>query len=248
MTQREIRLPAVDAVVDYQLGGAYSPPAGVSEVVRDSTASTVPGLYNICYVNGYQTQPGERETWLASRRDLLLSGPDGRPRTDPDWPDEFLLDTSAETKRRRLTDIVGQTIRGCRQSGFDAVEIDNLDSFSRSGGALTAEDNLAYAAELAGVAHAAGLAVAQKNAAELGPRARRQAGFDFAVAEECAAFQECAAYRSAYDDRVIDIEYTDNAPASFSEVCADPATPKSTILRDRRLVPAGDPSYTYRHC
>lgn len=40
---------------------------------------TRPDFYNICYVNGFQTQPGERDLWLVQRRDLILIGGDGRP-------------------------------------------------------------------------------------------------------------------------------------------------------------------------
>jgi hypothetical protein len=232
------------AVVDYQLGGAYPPPAGVTLVVRDSTAEPAEGLYNVCYVNGFQTQPGERDRWLAERRDLVLSGTDGSPLADPDWPDELIADTSTPERRDRLAEVVGAVVDRCADTGFDAVEIDNLDSYSRSEGALTVEDNLAFAAVLARRAHDRGLEIGQKNAAELGTRARDEAGFDFAVAEECVRYDECAAYRTAYGDRVIDIEYTDNLPGG---VC-DADRPAATVIRDRDLVPPGEPGHHYERC
>src|SRR6478736_3479936 len=74
---------------DYQLGGAYEPPAGTAIVSRDSTDEPAPGLYNVCYVNGFQSQPGEADAWDG----LLVEGDDG-PLADPGWPDEYLFDTS----------------------------------------------------------------------------------------------------------------------------------------------------------
>ncbi|WP_223838973.1 endo alpha-1,4 polygalactosaminidase [Saccharopolyspora pogona] len=236
------------AAVDYQLGGAYPPPAGFGVVVRDSTVQPAPGVYNICYVSGFQTQPAERELWLRDRRDMVLFGDDGLPVVDEEWPDELIVDTSTADKRRRLTEIEDRTIKSCSAAGFDAVEIDNLDSYSRSDGALTAEDNLAFAAELARVAHGAGLLIGQKNAAELSSRAKEQAGFDFAVAEECLQYDECADYTAVYDDRVIGIEYTDTLAEPPAETCARPDRLKATVIRDRQLVAIGDEGYFYFQC
>jgi hypothetical protein len=41
-------------------------------VSRDRTASPAAGLYNICYVNGFQIQPDEEALWLAEHPDLIL--------------------------------------------------------------------------------------------------------------------------------------------------------------------------------
>ncbi|HOW01515.1 MAG TPA: hypothetical protein PLY19_08620, partial [Rhodoglobus sp.] len=72
----------VDATADYQLGGAYPPPAGVTLVARDSTEEPLAAAYSICYINGFQTQPGDQ--WPD---DLVLH--DGQQRlVDPNWPDE----------------------------------------------------------------------------------------------------------------------------------------------------------------
>jgi hypothetical protein len=234
------------AAADYQLGGAYPPPSGVAMVVRDSAEAPVDGLYNVCYVNGFQTQPAERELWLRERRDLVLFGKDGQPVVDPNWPDELVVDTSTVEKRARLAVIVGATIQACASAGFDAVEIDNLDSDTRSRGALTAENNLALAALLAGKAHGRGLLIGQKNAAGLGERGKEEAGFDFAVAEECVAFDECGAYTSVYGKRVLDVEYTDNLPAGG--VCGKADRPRATVVRDRYLVLPGAPGYSYQRC
>ncbi|MEJ3747794.1 endo alpha-1,4 polygalactosaminidase [Actinomycetes bacterium KLBMP 9797] len=236
------------ATVDYQLGGAYPPPGGVTLVVRDSTDNPAPGRYNVCYVNGFQSQPQDRDVWLAERRDLIVNDANGEPLVDENWPDEFILDTSTADRRDRLAAILDDTVGSCAGKGFDAVEFDNLDSFTRSKGALTADDNLALATTLTGIAHEAGLAAGQKNTAELAARGRDDVGFDFAVAEECLRWEECESYTSVYGQRVIDIEYTDDLPGSVEEVCAAPDRPDATVIRDRYLVPAGDPAYFHHPC
>lgn len=236
--------PPPDAGLDYQLGGAYDPAPGVAIVARDREARPAEGTYSICYVNGFQTQPGELDGWDA---DLLLRR-DGEPVYDPEWPDEALLDTSTPDRRERIAETVTAWVDGCADAGFDAVEFDNLDSHTRSQGALDLADNLALAATLVDAAHAAGLAAGQKNAAEWAPRLRAEAGFDFAVAEECSAYDECSAYTAVYGDAVLDIEYTDQLPRSFAEMCAEAGAPASMVLRDRDLVSPGDEGYVFETC
>ena len=84
---------------------------------------------------------------------------------------------------------------------------------------------------LADVAHAAGLAVAQKNAAELAAR-KIEMGTDFAVAEECNAYEECDAYQGAYGNHVLVIEYQQE---SFDRGCSAPGA------LDRAARPGGLP-------
>jgi hypothetical protein len=187
---RPSHLPPVGGALDYQLGAAYPPAAQVSIVARDSTAAPPVNGYAICYVNAFQTQPGELGA----------------------WPDEVLL---------RSTD--GSPV------------------------ALRRKDAMTVARRLVSIAHDAGLAAAQKNAAE-DAALLRTAGFDFAIAEECAAYSECASYISVYGDHVLDIEYTDNLPRTFAEMCADPSTPRSVVLRERDLVAPSEPSYHFQLC
>ncbi|UOR01706.1 endo alpha-1,4 polygalactosaminidase [Leucobacter allii] len=241
---RAIPVFPAGAVPDYQLGGAYAPDPEVGILARDRTAEPDPERFSICYVNGFQTQPGELGDWP---EDLILRGPEGTV-FDPEWPDEALLDTSTAAQRERILAIVGPWIAGCADAGFAAVEFDNLDSYTRSGGALDLEDDLALAGAYADAAHAAGLAAGQKNAAEDAERLRAEAGFDFAVAEECAAYAECGAYAAVYGDRMIDIEYADRLPRSFARMCADPASPTSMVLRDRELARPGDTDYVFETC
>ncbi|MEW2260342.1 endo alpha-1,4 polygalactosaminidase [Streptomyces sp. NPDC047869] len=198
------RLPPRHAGFDYQIGGAYPPAGGVRIVSRDRSDSPAPGLYNICYVNAFQAQPQERADWPA---DLLLRDGQGRLVIDEDW-DEPLLDIRTPAKRSRVAARVNRWTDGCAKKGFDAVEPDNYDSYTRSKHLLTATDATAFMRLLTGHAHARELAVGQKNTAELTGR-RGAAGLDFAVTEECGQYDECEVYAKAFDDLVVDIEYTD---------------------------------------
>lgn len=239
-----VRLPPAGGVPDYQLGEAYEPADDIDIVTRDRTARPVPGRYSICYINGFQTQPEQRPRWDP---DLLLVA-DGASIVDPDWPDEVLLDTSTAEKRRRIAEVVGPWITGCARAGFDAVELDNLDSFTRSRGLLSFSDNSALAARYVELAHQAGLAAGQKNVAERSQLLHDDIGFDFAIAEECAAFDECDAYTTVYGSAVIAIEYTDSMQRTWNEICADPDTPESVVLRDRELTGPDNPDHVARHC
>lgn len=236
-------LPA-GALADYQLGGGYPPPAGVTVVVRDATDQPEPGFFNICYVNGFQTQPGQ--DWPV---DLLVQGPDGLPLADPGWPDEFLLDIGSDRARAANVQRLWSTLQLCADKGFDAVEFDNLDSYTRSGGRLDESDALAFARLLVEAADEFGLPAGQKNTAELGTRGRDEAGFAFAVTESCHRWDECSAFTRVYGrDQVLGIEYADDLRETFDAACADPDRPGSLILRDRLLSPQGHPDHVFGAC
>jgi hypothetical protein len=49
---------------------------------RDRTAAPAAGLYNICYVNAFQVQPGEQGQWAS---DPLLRDTDGNLVVDEEW-------------------------------------------------------------------------------------------------------------------------------------------------------------------
>jgi hypothetical protein len=235
-----LRLPPDNGAFDYQLGGGYDPPEGVMTVARDRTDTPAPGLYNICYVNGFQVQPGEEDVW---DEDLILRDAQGEPVIDEDW-DEALLDVSTADKRTRIAAMIGDFIEGCADDGFDAVEIDNLDSYSRSGDRLTQDNAVATVALFAARAHALGLAIAQKNSTELLDR-RDEMGTDFAVAEECGRYAECGDYVFAYGQHVLMIEYR---VQDFASVCAAFMTTHAVVLRDLDLVTPDDGAYVYEGC
>ena len=237
-----MRLPPVNAGFDYQLGGGYAPAAGVAVVSRDRTDPPAPGLYNICYVNGFQIQPDDVAWWKANHPDLMLRDKKGKIVIDADWNEIMLAPTTAK-RRSELARVIGDWIAKCGADGFDAVEIDNLDTFTRTHGLITEDDAVAQVRLFADAAHAVGLPIAQKNAAEI-TRRRAEMGTDFAVAEECDRWHECDAYTSAYGDHVLVIEYRRR---DFDAGCA--AYPNlSIILRDLDLVTPTDKGYVYAAC
>jgi len=234
-------LPPVDAKADYQLGGAYPPPTGVMVVSRDRNDAAAAGIYNICYVNGFQIQPDEEAFWTGQHPDLILKD-NGTPVIDTEW-NEMLIDVSTPAKRDGVAAIVDGWIDGCKAAGFAAIEIDNLDSYARSHSLLTADNNVAAMALFSAHAHAAGLAIAQKNSTELVAR-KAELGTDFSVAEECDRYNECQDYRAGYGDHVIVIEYRQ---VDFTAGCS--AYPNlSIVLRDVDVVTPADPAYVYDAC
>jgi hypothetical protein len=236
--------PPANAGFDYQIGGAYPPPAGVGVVSRDHDASPAAGLYNICYVNAFQAQTEASAWWKSNHPDLLLHDAKGNLVVDRDW-NETLLDFSTAAKRTALTAIVGGWLDGCAGKGFKGVEPDNLDSWTRSGGRLTKDEAVAYAQSLVAYAHGKGLAVAQKNTAELGTAAARQIGFDFAVAEQCADYDECQSYTAAYGAEVIVVEY---GQSQFTKACNAYGATLSIVLRDVDVTAPGSGSYVFKTC
>jgi len=228
---------------DYQLGGAYPPPRDVNLVVRDSKEKPLTGAFNICYVNGFQSQPDE--AWPL---ELLVHDGQGKLLADPNWPDEYLLNISSEDRRKAIFDRLNRSIAACAKSGFDAVEFDNLDSFTRSHAALTRQDAVDFAVLLVAAAHKMGLAAGQKNTPQLGAAEKKRVGFDFAVAEECQRYNECWLYEKYYGRQVIDIEYVGDLGGPVAAICADPSIPAITIIRDRPLGPRTAAGYFYHHC
>lgn len=232
-------LPPLDARLDYQLGGPYAPPAGVMIVSRDRTAPIATGLYNICYVNGFQIQPGEEGNWPD---ELKLKDAGGNLVIDQDW-NEVLVDTRTPEKRDAIMAIEQAWIDGCKSAGYDAIEIDNLDSYARSQSLISMDDNVAMMAKLSAASHAKHMAIAQKNSSEIVAR-KGELGTDFVVAEECNRYDECDAYMTGYGDHVLVIEYRQQ---DFTKGCTMfPGL--SIVLRDRDLVTPGNGAYVYDGC
>jgi hypothetical protein len=244
----KVRLPPANGRFDYQLGGAYKPLASVRVVDRDHTSKPAPSVYNICYINAFQTQAYQDGWWKRHHPKLLLRNAKGALIEDPGWPGEIILNTSTAADRAALVKIEDRWLRGCKTKGFQAVEPDNLDSNTRSHGRLTQADDFAFAALLVSRAHALGLAIAQKNDAEQSAHLRRTVHFDFAIAEECQVFSECNFYTKTYGDEVFEIEYTDNGTAAYATACAKRGAEISVILRDRQVLPRGAKGYVYKAC
>ncbi|MGP3690963.1 endo alpha-1,4 polygalactosaminidase [Streptomyces sp. IBSNAI002] len=236
-----VTLPPVHADFDYQLGGPYTPSAGVSVVARDHTAPPAPGIYNICYINAFQAQPGAEEEWDA---DLLLRHETGKVVMDNEWG-EAVLDIHTDAKRKRIAHKVNAWIDQCAAKGYKAIEPDNYDSYTRvPHGLLTADDAKAFLSLLAVQAHAKGLAIGQKNTSALAS-VRAEAGVDFAVVEECGQYDECEDYAAAFGNNVIVIEYTEQG---MKRACRSWGDKISIVQRDLGLVPRGEKNYHRETC
>jgi hypothetical protein len=67
------------------------------------------------------------DCYIGSHNDLLLKTADGALFEDPDWENEYFLDTSTDAKRQALAAIINPWIAKCASDGFQAIEPDNLD-------------------------------------------------------------------------------------------------------------------------
>ncbi len=232
-TPRTLTLPPV-APFDYQLGGDGQLPQGVQMVARDWQDGAAAGgdIYDVCYVNAFQSQPGVE--WPEE----LVSDVE-----DPEWPGEFVIDLSTAGNRSLAAGSVEKMVERCAAAGFDAVEFDNLDTFSRYERlAFGRAETIEYATTIVGLAHVRGLAVAQKNTVEL---LDTHIGFDFAVTEQCGEYDECGEFTAVYGDLVFDIEYSESG---FAAACAFFADAPTVIRRDLDLAPEGAEGHRYERC
>ncbi|MEU1513485.1 endo alpha-1,4 polygalactosaminidase [Streptomyces sp. NPDC005811] len=235
-----VTLPPKHVPWDYQIGGAYPPPAGVKVVSRSHESAPAPGVYTICNINAFQAQQGAEGDWDA---DLLLRDADGKVVYDEDW-DEAVLDIRTDAKRRRIAAELNTWIDGCAAKGYRAVEPDNYDSFTRFPSYLRAGQAEALMKLLAAHAHADGLAVAQKNTVEL-VADRAAVGLDFAIVEECADYDECGAFAEAFDDNVLVVEYT---AKGLARACSGWGGTLAVVRRDEEVVPEGSDGYVRGTC
>lgn len=238
-----IRPLPVDEPADYQLSGAYPLPRGVTVTTRDWRDPPPRRGYAICYVNGFQTQPEMFRWWQRRHPNLLLRKKNGRLVEDRNWPGEVVLDIR---NRRELGDVVAAWLRQCAAAGYDAVEPDNLDSWTRSRGLIRRAHTVRMARAIVRAGHKQGLAVAQKNTVELlGTRI----GFDFAVTEDCQVYRECGQYLRTYGRSVIEIEYPDGAGRrGFDRACRARGDEITVLFRDRMLKRPSQRGYRYATC
>ncbi|MDT8915971.1 endo alpha-1,4 polygalactosaminidase [Amycolatopsis sp. PS_44_ISF1] len=233
-----VTLPPAGAGFDYQIGGPYEPPAGVEIVSRDHGVAPAPGLYNICYVNAFQSQPRTEAGW----GDLLLRDDHGEVVHDPEWEEEALLDIRKDT-RQRVAERVEVWIDECAAKGYQAVEPDNFDSFSRSQDLISEDDAQQYIRLLSAHAHAKGLAIAQKNTSEFSGH-RTGNGLDFAIAEECGQQKNCDEFTAGFGRQVIVLEYTAKGLAN----ACDRWSELSIVRRDKLVAPKGSSAYLRQTC
>ena len=207
-------LPSAGTTWQYQLSGPLDVSADADVFVVDweeTTAGQVRELHDrgrraVCYVNA-----GAYEEWRSDAprypADVLGAPLDG-------WPGERWLDI-------RRTDVLLPLLAArfdvCRDKDFDAVEGDNVDGYANdSGFPLGAGDQLAFDRAVADLAHGRGLEVGLKNDVE--QLAELEPSFDFAINEECHAYDECGAYEPFVraGKAVLNVEYS----APPADVCA----------------------------
>jgi hypothetical protein len=109
------------------------------------------------------------------------------------WPGELWLDVRPSSPNyATLQSIMQARFTVCQKKGFDAVEPDNMESYTNSPGfPTTAADQLAYNEWVAQTVHGLGLAVFQKN--DLGQIPTLVSHFDGILDEECNYYSECSA-------------------------------------------------------
>jgi endo-alpha-1,4-polygalactosaminidase (GH114 family) len=171
------------------------------------------GRIVICYFSA-----GSREDW---RSDAGAFAPADYGKPLQGWPGENWLDIRSANVRA----IMKQRLDLAVEKQCDGVEPDNVDGYANdSGFALTETDQLEFNRFIATQAHARGLSVGLKNALELIPQL--EPDFDWALDEECLAFDECTALAPflAADKAVFHVEYVDSpaeGAAKQSSVCGD---------------------------
>jgi hypothetical protein len=192
-----------------------APGIGTYEIdLFDTVQDTIDALhaaggYVICYVSA-----GSFEDWRpdAAQFPQVVLGKDYSG-----WPGERWLDIR---RQDLLAPILWARLDLARKKHCDAVDPDNVDGFSNDTGfAISRNQQAAFNRWIAEAAHARGLAVGLKNAAEL---VETLAGtFDFAVIENCATDESCGAFRPFADRHkpVFQIEY-DITAADWPAICA----------------------------
>ena len=210
------------------------PGIGVFEIdLFDASDATIDalhaaGAYVICYFSA-----GSLEDW---RPDALRFPQAVIGRDYEGWPGERWLDIR---QRDLLAPILKARLDLAMKKSCDAVDPDNVDGFTNETGFdLSAADQRGFNLWLAEAAHARGLAIGLKNAAELVPDLVE--AFDFAVIENCATQKSCAAYApfTARNKAVFQIEYRNETHdwSDWTAVCRD-ATERgfTAILADLEL-------------
>ena len=137
------------------------------------------------------------------------------------WPGERWLDVRDPGVR----DILAARLDLAVEKGCDAVEPDNVDGYANETGfPLTPDDQLDFNRWLADAAHERALSIGLKN--DLDQVEALLDHFDWALNEECMAFEECDLLAPFIDagKPVFHVEYVDDpaqGPDLAAEVCPD---------------------------
>ncbi len=135
-----------------------------------------------------------------------------------DFPDDAIGDTMEGWEDEKWIDIRSEGLRAVMQTrldlavtrGCDGVEPDNMDGYvNDTGFDLDGFDQLDYNQFIAEEAHSRGLSVGLKN--DVDQLEVLEPCYDWALNEECFAFDECATYTPFIDagKAVFHVEYVD---------------------------------------
>lgn len=196
--------PALDVSWHWQLKGPVNTGYDVELYdidLFDTPRDRIDDLHNagrrvVCYFSA-----GSYEDW---RPDADRFHPEALGHTLDGWADERWLDI----RHPNLEPIMKDRLDLAVEKGCDGVEPDNVDGYANhTGFNLTGDDQLAFNRFLAREAHARGLAIALKN--DLDQVEALVDDFDFAVNEECFAYDECEALQPFIDagKPVLNVEY-----------------------------------------
>lgn len=174
----------------------------------DATTEQITTLKNsgktlVCYFSAgsYENWRSDASSFPSSVIGDALSG----------WAGESWLDIRSDSVKA----IMLQRLQLAKSKGCDAVDPDNVDGYQQTTGfSLTAADQLAYNTYLATEAHNLGLSIGLKN--DLLQVTDLEPYYDFAVNEQCIAYQECD-YLSPFKSSnklIINIEYDTSLIAS----------------------------------
>jgi hypothetical protein len=144
------------------------------------------------------------------------------------FEDELWLDIRSSVVR----DLMGKRLDVAVMRGCDGVEPDNIHGFvNNTGFPLTAADQLDFNTWLANEAHARSLSIGLKN--DLEQAEDLVDLYDWALNEECAAFDECDVYASTFIAKgkaVFHTEYIDGSEPISESAFASTVCPKASAL------------------
>jgi len=198
----------------------------------DNDASVVETLHDqgrkvICYIS-----VGSREDW---RPDAGQFPPEVLGKDYDGWPGEKWLDIR---RIDLLAPIMRLRLDLCKAKGFDAVEPDNIQIYDNDTGfPSTYADQLAYAHWFADEAHARGLAIGLKNAADM--VADSLPFFDFAITEDCFVqgwYSQVLPFIAA-GKPVFAAEYTDTG-VDFQAACTWGRLHNVSFIQKHRILTA----------
>ncbi len=183
------------------------------------------GRIVICYFSA-----GSHEDWRPDE-DEFPPTTLGQPLDE--WPGEHWVDIRHE----RIREVMAARLDLARERGCDGVEPDNVDGYANDTGfPLAAEDQIDYNRWLAKESHRRELSVGLKN--DLDQVDDLVGSFDWALNEECLAYDECDRLRPfvSAGKAVFHVEYVDDPEqgvAKADEVCpALAGTSFSTLIKE----------------